>query len=290
MKEVMIEADDFDDIIWPSTCVSCAKEIELQDSKKINMVGNGLFESNYESPATIFLNVCNKCISNRVHKQAKWLHGCLIALASFILMLFVAIVLLPSQSAPIYEDSDAWAGLFFFLAVICFLIIIVSWNYWYESKESNYYKRFFRCIHQSKTEWLFKIANDVFADQLIESDKSRQAKEQRQQEESRREQQAQEPQIGTKNGLAIASLVLGILGSSFSILFGIAAVICGHIARHNIENEPRKYGGNGMAIAGLILGYISIALNIVIVLVIGKMNEIIYLNIIELMLSGKLPT
>lgn len=45
-----------------------------------------------------------------------------------------------------------------------------------------------------------------------------------------------------------------------------------------------------MAIAGLILGYISIALGIVMALVIGKMKEAIYLNIIELMLSGKLPT
>jgi len=45
-----------------------------------------------------------------------------------------------------------------------------------------------------------------------------------------------------------------------------------------------------MATGGLILGYISIVLKIVIALVIGKLNEAIYLNIIELMLSGKLPT
>lgn len=35
-------------------------------------------------------------------------------------------------------------------------------------------------------------------------------------------------EIKTKKGLAIASLVLGILGSSLSILFSIGAVICGH--------------------------------------------------------------
>lgn len=85
-------------------------------------------------------------------------------------------------------------------------------------------------IRTGESIWHFTFDNDVFAYQLIESDRSRQAKEQRRrekQEQARRERKAQEPQIGTKNGLAIASLVLGILGSSFSILFGIAAVICG---------------------------------------------------------------
>jgi len=58
------------------------------------------------------------------------------------------------------------------------------------------------------------------------------------------------------SGLAITSLVLGIVGIS------IPAVICGHIALSKIKQSPKLTGG-GMALAGLILGYIHIAVMIV---------------------------
>lgn len=53
------------------------------------------------------------------------------------------------------------------------------------------------------------------------------------------------------NGLAIASLVLGILG------FAIIPVIMGHIALRQIRE--RGEAGAGMAIAGLVLGYLALA-------------------------------
>ncbi len=70
-------------------------------------------------------------------------------------------------------------------------------------------------------------------------------------------------------GLAIASLVCGILGiiSCFYLSFlGIPAVICGHLALGKIKKSMTPIGGHGLAIAGLVMGYISIA---VLVLTVG---------------------
>jgi hypothetical protein len=67
-------------------------------------------------------------------------------------------------------------------------------------------------------------------------------------------------------GVAIASLVLGILGL---ILLGplgsIPAVICGHVAMSRIKKSPDDLEGNGMALAGLILGYVQIGLMVVMI-------------------------
>jgi hypothetical protein len=63
------------------------------------------------------------------------------------------------------------------------------------------------------------------------------------------------PQAG--NGLAIASLVLGIF-FCLGPLAGIPAVICGHLARSRIRHSLAPAGGAGMALAGLILGYLGI--------------------------------
>lgn len=67
------------------------------------------------------------------------------------------------------------------------------------------------------------------------------------------------------NGLAIASMVCGIVGiitCYFAGLLGIPAVICGHMALSRINNSPVPVGGRGMAIAGLILGYVGIAASV----------------------------
>jgi hypothetical protein len=58
------------------------------------------------------------------------------------------------------------------------------------------------------------------------------------------------------SGLAIASLVLGILGWVFLPILGHAlAVIFGHMAKNEIKNSGGQLGGEGMATAGLVLGY-----------------------------------
>ena len=62
------------------------------------------------------------------------------------------------------------------------------------------------------------------------------------------------------NGLAIASLVLGIIGLPTFCWYvpGILAVVFGHLARQQIRRS--KGTGEGLALAGLIMGYISIGL------------------------------
>lgn len=67
-------------------------------------------------------------------------------------------------------------------------------------------------------------------------------------------------------GVAVASLVLGILGL---ILIGplgsIPAVICGHIAKSRIKKNPDMLTGDGMALAGLILGYVQIGFMVIMI-------------------------
>lgn len=61
------------------------------------------------------------------------------------------------------------------------------------------------------------------------------------------------------SGMAVASLVLGIVGVS------LLAVIFGHVGL----NDTRRHGkdGSGMAVAGLVLGYIGCALYTILIIV-----------------------
>ncbi len=71
-----------------------------------------------------------------------------------------------------------------------------------------------------------------------------------------------------KQGMAIASLVLGIVGCCvFPVLPSIAAAIMGGIAMKKAKDEPHEFGGHGMALAGLILGIIGAVLGIILVIV-----------------------
>ena len=60
------------------------------------------------------------------------------------------------------------------------------------------------------------------------------------------------------SGLAIASLVLGLLGLFSAGLAGIPAVICGHLSLGRIKRSAGSKVGRGMAVAGLITGYLGI--------------------------------
>jgi hypothetical protein len=67
-------------------------------------------------------------------------------------------------------------------------------------------------------------------------------------------------------GVAIASLVLGILGLIMVGPFGsIPAVICGHIGLSRIKKNPDTLDGGGMALAGLIMGYVQIGFMVLLV-------------------------
>jgi hypothetical protein len=59
------------------------------------------------------------------------------------------------------------------------------------------------------------------------------------------------------NGLAIASLVLGLLCLPTGGTLAVPAVVCGHLARTQIRKTGEE--GDGMATAGLVIGWLSIA-------------------------------
>jgi hypothetical protein len=62
-----------------------------------------------------------------------------------------------------------------------------------------------------------------------------------------------------KKGLAIASLVFGIIGGYYSTV-SIVAIICGHIALNRIKKNSGLYSGKRLAISGLVLGYLGLAI------------------------------
>ncbi len=71
----------------------------------------------------------------------------------------------------------------------------------------------------------------------------------------------QEPPAAPQtSGLAISSLVLGILSFFTLGLAGIPAVVCGHLALRKIKRSPGTQTGGGLALAGLICGYIGFVL------------------------------
>lgn len=69
------------------------------------------------------------------------------------------------------------------------------------------------------------------------------------------------PQAGM-NGMAIASMVLGILWLYW--VGSVLALIFGYIARSQIKQ--RRQDGDGMAIAGIILGWIGVAALLVVLI------------------------
>lgn len=79
------------------------------------------------------------------------------------------------------------------------------------------------------------------------------------------------PALPATNGLAIASLVCGILSVVFfcfcgGIFLGIPAVICGHLAMGQLKRPDNIQSGRGMAIAGLVCGYIGILILVLMIL------------------------
>src|SRR5690349_7624101 len=60
------------------------------------------------------------------------------------------------------------------------------------------------------------------------------------------------------NGLAVAALVLGIVGIVTCGALSILAVIFGHVSYSQIKRTGEE--GRGMAVAGIVLGWIPIAL------------------------------
>jgi Domain of unknown function (DUF4190) len=59
------------------------------------------------------------------------------------------------------------------------------------------------------------------------------------------------------SGLAIASLVGGVLSLGLGFFAGIPAVFCGHLGRARIRKSGDELRGKGMALAGLTMGYLG---------------------------------
>jgi Domain of unknown function (DUF4190) len=77
----------------------------------------------------------------------------------------------------------------------------------------------------------------------------------------------QQQSAGT-NGMAIASLVLGILWIFW--VGSILALIFGYVARNQMRQRPQ--GGGGLAIAGIVLGWIGIA-TLLLSIVVGALGN-----------------
>ena len=75
------------------------------------------------------------------------------------------------------------------------------------------------------------------------------------------DQPPQAPPAKPNSTMALASLILGILGWTIAPgLASIAAIITGHMAKNEIKASMDQLGGDGMATAGLIMGYASVAI------------------------------
>lgn len=74
-----------------------------------------------------------------------------------------------------------------------------------------------------------------------------------------------------RNGLAVASLVLGILSIPLCFVFlpAVLAVVFGGIALGQIKSNPGQ-AGRGQAIAGLVLGAISLAIVLLAIAAVGS--------------------
>lgn len=79
------------------------------------------------------------------------------------------------------------------------------------------------------------------------------------------------------SGMAIASLVMGIVGWTVLPLIGsILAIVFGYAARREIRQRPGELGGEGMALAGLVLGWLMVGIS-VLVLCLGAIGLCFFL-------------
>jgi hypothetical protein len=70
----------------------------------------------------------------------------------------------------------------------------------------------------------------------------------------------------TTNGMAVASLVLGILWILW--IGSILAVIFGYVGKGQIDRSGGAQGGRGLAIAGIVLGWVGVGTLLLYIIVI----------------------
>lgn len=95
-----------------------------------------------------------------------------------------------------------------------------------------------------------------------------------------------QPQQRGRKGLAVASLVLGIISIptlGLLIVGAITAIALGVIALNRTKKEPATYGGKGMAIAGIITSVLSLLL----VVVFAVVTAIVTPTMLDTLKSGR---
>lgn len=83
---------------------------------------------------------------------------------------------------------------------------------------------------------------------------------------------AQYPQMKKNAGLAVASLIVGIISFltlSFLGIGAITGIVLGIAALSKIRKNPAQYGGQGMAIAGLITSALSIMIAVPVAIILA---------------------
>ncbi len=65
--------------------------------------------------------------------------------------------------------------------------------------------------------------------------------------------------------LAIISLVTGLFGFAFPIIFSLAALVTGYVARRQTRADPPKAKGDGLATAGIFMGWFQIGLTVFVI-------------------------
>lgn len=79
------------------------------------------------------------------------------------------------------------------------------------------------------------------------------------------------PAVPRTNGLAIASLVLGILWIYW--IGSVLAVVFGHVALRQIRKANGWQEGRGIAIAGAILGWVGVAILAVLLILLASVSD-----------------
>ena len=68
------------------------------------------------------------------------------------------------------------------------------------------------------------------------------------------------------SGLAVASLVTGILGVTCNaFVLPFIAIVCGHLAKKRIRAADGRLSGDAFALWGLVLGYIGAVISLIMV-------------------------
>lgn len=70
------------------------------------------------------------------------------------------------------------------------------------------------------------------------------------------------------SGLAITSLIAGIVSFLLPILSSLIAIVCGHMAHSSIKKSNGSIQGKGMALAGVICGYLTLVFGLLTVAIV----------------------